>query len=228
MVVGRAQLAAGNCRSLREVAFHMLRQAILNGDLKAGAPLVETEIAKEMGISTTPLREALRMLELEGLVLSIPHKGTFVTELSEADLRDACEVRAALEAAAGYSAASKITPEQLMELRSLLEQAEAYITVRDYPAAHRTNARFHHLIWEASGNKRLINMLETMMDRIHAISIRLFKVPGQAEVSWGQHKEILDALESRDPQRTRELFFQHILAMSPLLSEERLDPEGSR
>ncbi len=224
MVVGRAQLATGSYRSLRELAFHSLRWAILSGDLKAGAPLVETELAKEMGISTTPLREALRMLEHEGLVRGIPHKGTFVTGLSEEDLRDACEVRAALESVAGYGAALRSTPEQVAELHSLLEQAAAQIAGCDYSAARSTNAKFHHLIWEASGNKRLIGMLETMIDRIHAISVRLFRVPGQAEVGWGQHREILDAIESGDSSRARELLFRHILAMIPHMSEP-LDPE---
>lgn len=224
MAMGRVQLALGSYRSLREVVFHTLRQAILSGDLPAGAPLVETELAKEMGISTTPLREALRMLELEGLVLSIPHRGTFVTKLSEADLRDACEVRAALEGMAGFCAASKITPEQLTELRSLLTQAEACIVARDYQTTYRTNARFHHLIWEAGGNRRLIGLLEMMVDLIRAISLRVFKVEGQPEINWRQHMEILRALESRGPERTQQLLFEHILSMVPLVSEVG-DPE---
>lgn len=228
MVGSRTRLRVSNYRSLREVAFHSLRQAILSGDLKTGAPLVETELAREMGISTTPLREALRMLELEGLVRGIPHKGTFVTGLSEDDLKDACEVRAALESVAGYSAASKITPEQLAEMRSLLEQARVCIAERDFAAAHNINARFHHRIWEASGNRQVVGMLEMMKDRIHAISARLFRVPGQAEEGWRQHKEILDAIESGDALQARELLFRHILAMIPHISSSLdLERQGS-
>ncbi len=213
MSLTQAHFGELNLRSLRQVAFQQMRSSILSGELKAGEPLLEVEIAKALGMSATPVREALRMLELEGLVLSIPHKGTCVREFSPEELAEACEIRAVLEGYAALRAAPKITPAQLDELRSLLQAAEPSIAAHDYAAAGSANTRFHEIIWEASGSRRLMSTLETMRDHIQAMRARVFAINGQAEVGFREHIDILEALESHNAPLAQEMLSRHIFAL---------------
>ena len=153
------------------------------------------------------------MLELEGLVLSIPHKGTCVKEFSPEELAEACEIRAVLEGYAVYRAAPRITPAQLQELQALMQEAQPFIAARDYAAASRANTRFHEIIWEASGKRRLMTTLWTMRDHLQAMRARVFAIEGQAEVGFREHTRILGALEAHDAQLAHELLSRHIFAL---------------
>ena len=109
---------------LRDVVFNTLRQAILRGELKPGERLMEIQLANKLGVSRTPIREAIRKLELEGLVLMIPRKGAEVAEITEKNMRDVLEVRKALEELAVQLACDKITKEEIEEMKKAAEDSK--------------------------------------------------------------------------------------------------------
>lgn len=116
---------------LRDVVFNTLRQAILRGELKPGERLMEIQLANKLGVSRTPIREAIRKLELEGLVLMIPRKGAEVAEITEKNMRDVLEVRKALEELAVQLACEKITAEEIEEMKKAAEEFRMILKNKD-------------------------------------------------------------------------------------------------
>ncbi|WP_455035748.1 GntR family transcriptional regulator, partial [Lachnoanaerobaculum gingivalis] len=128
---------------LRDVVFKTLRQAILRGELQPGERLMEIALSKKLGVSRTPIREAIRMLELEGLVLMIPRKGAEVAGITEKNLRDTLEVRRALEELAIELSCTKITDEELNELEQAEEEFVESIENKDIIDIARADEKFH-------------------------------------------------------------------------------------
>ena len=131
---------------LRDVVFNTLRQAILRGELKPGERLMEIQLANKLGVSRTPIREAIRKLELEGLVLMIPRKGAEVADISEKSLRDVLEVRRALEELAVRLTCEKITKAQIRELRESAEEFKKILRSSDITQIAEADVRFHDII----------------------------------------------------------------------------------
>ena len=131
---------------LRDVVFNTLRQAILRGELKPGERLMEIQLANKLGVSRTPIREAIRKLELEGLVLMIPRKGAEVAEITEKNLRDVLEVRKALEELAVQLACDKITEEEIAELKKCAAEFEESLDHNDITQIAEADVRFHDVI----------------------------------------------------------------------------------
>lgn len=160
---------------LRDVVFKTLRQGILTGDLKPGERLMEIHLADKLGVSRTPIREAIRMLELEGLVTMIPRKGAEVSNISEDDLRDVLEVRRVLDSLATKLACERITQEQKNEL---MDAADAFVRATksgDAIQIAQADVKFHDVILEASGNKRLIQMMNNLAERIYRYRLEYIK-----------------------------------------------------
>lgn len=128
---------------LRDVVFHTLRQAILRGELKPGERLMEIKLANKLGVSRTPIREAIRMLELEGLVIMIPRKGAEVADISEKSLRDVLEVRGALEELAVCLACKRIDQEQIAQLRQAAKEFQAVLGSEDVTRIAEADVAFH-------------------------------------------------------------------------------------
>ena len=153
---------------LRDVVFNTLRQAILRGELKPGERLMEIQLANKLGVSRTPIREAIRKLELEGLVLMIPRKGAEVAEITEKNLRDVLEVRCALEELAVQLACDRIDEEGVRELRAAAEHFRDVLDSDDITKIAEADVAFHDVIFTATDNRRLIQLLNNLRSRCTA------------------------------------------------------------
>mgnify|MGYP003299253459 FL=1 len=135
---------------LRDVVFQTLRQAILRGELKPGERLMEIQLANKLGVSRTPIREAIRKLELEGLVLMIPRRGAEVAEITEKSLRDVLEVRGALEELAVDLACERITEEDISKLKEAAKEFESTLSNEDVTKIAEADVKFHDIIYFAT------------------------------------------------------------------------------
>lgn len=185
-----------------------LRRAILSGALVGGARLVQADIAAQLGVSTTPVREALRDLAADGLIRIDPHRGAAVHELDLEELEDIYEIRKSLEPLAIRKAAARITDEQLTEAQRLLDLMEKS---KDSGVWVDLNWQFHSLIESAANSPRLATLLKTVQDASaqyvgHAIKI----VPGRSDEGNAEHQGIVDALRAGDGNKAAKILYAHL------------------
>ena len=160
---------------LRDVVFNTLRQAILRGELKPGERLMEIQLANKLGVSRTPIREAIRKLELEGLVLMIPRKGAEVAEITEKNMRDVLEVRKALEELAVQLACEKITAEEIEEMKKAAEEFRMILKNKDITEIAEADVRFHDIIYMATDNQKLILLLNNLREQMYRYRVEYLK-----------------------------------------------------
>ena len=204
------QLQVNEYLPLRDVVFQTLRQAILRGELKPGERLMEIHLAQKLGVSRTPVREAIRKLELEGLVLMIPRKGAVVAEITISDLEDVLEVRMALEELAVKHACRSITPEQLSQLYILAEEFRQTLYGDDVGACAQADMKFHEAIYAATGNGRLVQILNNLREQMYRYRMEYLKDRQSHSLLVKEHEEILHALEQRDEKKALEAISCHI------------------
>ncbi len=197
-------------KPLRELVLESIRDAIIKGTLKPGERLMEIQLAEELGVSRTPVREALRKLELEGFIVMVPRKGAYVADLSVKDIADVFEIRIALEGLAAALAAERITDEELelME-RSLIEKGEA-IVAGDLERLVQVDASFHETFYQASRNERLNAIINNLREQIQRFRSASLSYPGRNKKSLDEHHAILEALEARNVTLARQLAQEHI------------------
>lgn len=195
---------------LRDVVFQTLRQAILKGELQPGERLMEIKLAERLGVSRTPIREAIRKLELEGLVVMIPRKGAAVANITEKDTKDVLEVRRTLEMFAVEVACDRITEEQLEELKEAAKAFEASKGSMDVIRIAETDMKFHEIIYEATQNDRLVQMLNNLRENMYRYRIEYLKDPNYYDSLVGEHREILKAIETNDKESARIRMRNHI------------------
>ena len=204
------QLQMNEYLPLRDVVFQTLRQAILRGELKPGERLMEIHLAQRLGVSRTPVREAIRKLELEGLVLMIPRKGAVVAEITVSDLEDVLEVRLALEELAVKHACRRITPEQLREVERLAEAFRNTLDGDDVGACAQADMNFHEAIYEATGNSRLVQILNNLREQMYRYRMEYLKDRQSHRQLTQEHGEILQALRERDETSALAATVRHI------------------
>jgi len=198
-------------KPLREVVFEALREAIIQGRLEPGERLMEIQLAEEMGVSRTPVREAIRKLELEGFVVMIPRKGAYVAGISLHDITDVFEVRAALESLAAGLAAERITEKELEDLeRRLVEIAEVSNDSSDLNVVVERDTNFHDAIYKASRNKTLIQIVSRLQDQIQRFRSVSLAQPGRTKMAVHEHRQIVDAIANRDVELAQTLAREHI------------------
>lgn len=195
---------------LRDLVFHTLRRAILQGYLKPGERLMEIKLANRMGVSRTPIREAIRMLELEGLVVMIPRKGAQVAKITEKDLRDVLEVRMGLEQLAVKFATQRITDEQVEELFRASRQFGKAVREDNLTQIAEADVHFHDLVYKASGNDRLIQLLNNLREQMYRYRIEYLKVSAIRESLVKEHDILCEKLKERDVDGAREIMESHI------------------
>ncbi len=197
-------------RPLRELVLEAIREAIIDGTLKPRERLMEIQLAEELGVSRTPIREALRKLEMEGFIVMVPRKGAYVADLSIKDIADVFEIRSALEGLAASLAAERITDEELelME-RYLVEKAEA-IGANDMENLVTVDTKFHETIYQASRNERLTNIINNLREQIQRYRTTTLAYPGRMQESLDEHRAIVEALQARDTELARQLAGKHI------------------
>lgn len=189
--------------------YEMLKQAILSGELKPGRPLVETSLAAWCQVSRTPIREALRRLEQDGLVQR-SDRGLVVRERSPQEILDIYETRIALEAAAGRMAAERRTEHDVRLLRRLHERSNQ-ISVDDIPAVVEANRQFHRTVWQASHNESLFDLLDRLELHLARYPETTLAAPGRWDAARHQHEALVDAIEQRDPDAAYKVAFEHFV-----------------
>ena len=195
---------------LRDVVFNTLRQAILKGDLLPGERLMEIQLANKLGVSRTPIREAIRKLELEGLVIMIPRKGAIVAEITEKDLRDVLEVRTSLEVLAIELACVRITEEGLLELEEALNDFEKALSGKDVVLIAEKDVIFHDVVFNATNNERLIQTLNNLREQMYRYRLEFLKDFSHHERLRLEHQEIFATIKERNKERASKLIIEHI------------------
>lgn len=195
---------------LRDVVFQTLRQAILRGELEPGERLMEIHLAERLGVSRTPIREAIRKLELEGLVVMIPRRGAVVASITETDLKDVLEVRRALEILAAEVACERITQEQLKELERTAEEFYRLKNTEDVTKLAEADVNFHDIIYEATGNARLISLLNNLREQMYRYRLEYLKDKRSHEQLNQEHRRIYEGIRTGDKKMVAEAVCQHI------------------
>lgn len=196
---------------LRDVVFNTLRQAILRGEFKSGERLMEIQLANKLGVSRTPIREAIRKLELEGLVIMIPRKGAEVADITEKSLRDVLEVRKALEELAVQLACEKITQEELEELEQAGENFKKVLKrSKDITEVAEADVRFHDVIYMATDNQKLIHLLNKLREQMYRYRVEYLKNPDVHEQLTQEHEEIVYHIKRREKVEATAVTCQHI------------------
>lgn len=195
---------------LRDVVFNTLRQAILRGELKPGTRLMEIQLANKLGVSRTPIREAIRKLENEGLVHMTPRKGAEVAEITEKNMLDVLEVRKTLEELAIELACDRITEEQVEALHEAEEQFEQALETRDVTGIAEADVAFHDVIFAATDNQRLINLLNNLREQMYRFRVEYLKELENYPVLIAEHKQMIEAITGGEKQVARETIAKHI------------------
>ena len=196
---------------LRDVVFNTLRDAILTGKLVPGERLMENQLAEKLGVSRTPVREALRMLELENLVELVPRKGAQVLDMSEKDIVNILEVRSALEGLATSVACKKMSKEDLQQLKTMEVDFEKAVADNDVEHFVDIDEDFHDLIFAATENDKLINIFRNL--RIQLYRYRMAQAKNN-ETSMStivaHHRSIIRAIENHDAEEGASIAQGHI------------------
>lgn len=197
--------------SLRGRVFNRIREDILSGKYKQNEELRETAIAGELGVSRTPVREALRQLELEGLVSIIPNKGAYVTGITVKDIKDIYSIRSLLEGLCARWAADNITAEQLDELEEITYLTEFHAKKKHYDQVLELDNKFHEVLYSASDSKLLNHMLSDFHHYIQSVRKITIASDTRSLETNEEHKKILEALKSKDRDKAETLANEHIM-----------------
>ena len=195
---------------LRDVVFNTLREAILKGDLKPGERLMELQLASKLGVSRTPIREAIRMLEQEGLAVTTPRKGAEVAKMTLKDMEDVLEIRDALDELAVHIACQKITDEQLKQLEDVKELFEKNTQTNNVKNIAEADVSFHDVIYEATGNPKLVTLLNNLREQVYRYRVEYIKDPKNYPTLIAEHEAILDSLKNRDVKNAVEAMHVHV------------------
>ena len=186
---------------LRDVVFNTLRQAIITGEFAPGERLMEIALANRLGVSRTPVREAIRKLELEGLV---------VARITEKDLRDVLEVRCSLEELAAELAAERMDEEGQEKLDQALVEFESAIESGDNAAIADSDMEFHDIIFDATGNPRLIQIIGNLREQFYRYRLEYVKDTDYHIVLLNEHKELVNAIRAGKKEEARKIMKKHI------------------
>ncbi|MBC6696339.1 GntR family transcriptional regulator [Terrisporobacter mayombei] len=204
------KLNLDNYKPLRDVVFENLRTAILEGNLKAGQRLMEVQLAEQLGVSRTPIREAIRKLELEGLVVMLPRKGAYVANMSFKDLIDVLEIRATLEGLAASLAAERRNDEDVIKLEKVAKEFEEGVRNADIEVVLKKDVEFHENIFLMANNKKLYHLITSLWEQVHRFRV-MYVSNNEASLSLvDEHKRILDAIKNGDCELAKKYATQHI------------------
>jgi len=199
-----------NYKPLREIVFEHLREAIITGLLRPGERLMELQLAEEMGVSRTPVREAIRKLELEGLVIMVARRGAYVSDLSMRDIGETFEIRGALESLAAGLAAERISPEELEQLERTLVSIGECIETSDIQQIVALDEEFHAILFAASRNQRLSQIVSNLREQITRFRRTSLSTPGRFKAVFQEHKGIVEAISERNSSLAQTLAKEHI------------------
>ena len=196
---------------LRDVVFNTLREAILKGELKPGERLMELQLASKLGVSRTPIREAIRMLELEGLAVTVPRKGAEVAKMTEKDMEDVLQIRRALDELAVQLACDKMTEQQLRTLKMAARSFEESTRSRDVKKVAQADVAFHDAIYKSTDNPKLINMLNNLREQMYRYRVEYLKDESTYPALIAEHQKIYDGLKRKDKDYVVQAMSEHVV-----------------
>lgn len=211
---------------LRDVVFNTLRKAILTGELKPGERLMEIHLANRLGVSRTPIREAIHKLELEGLVTIIPRRGAEVAQITEKSMNDVLEVRRALDALCAELACDRITPEELNQLKKACEDFEIAVRTKDVQKIAQADVALHDIIVQATGNQRLIQLVLNLSEQMYRYRFEYIKDTSQHQNLIEEHRIIYQSIVNKEKETAAQAARTHIDNQKlAIMKQIRLDRE---
>lgn len=197
--------------SLRGRVFHRLREDILSGKYNEHDELKEVAIGEELGVSRTPVREAFRQLELEGLIQIVPNKGAYVTGITEKDVRDIYMIRSLLEGLCARWATEHITPEQMAEMEENIFLSKFHAEKGHYEQLAQLDNRFHEILYEACNSKMLEHPLRDFHEYVLRVRKRTLAEKNRGTKSNEEHEQIMEAIKAGDADRAEALANAHMI-----------------
>ena len=191
---------------LRDVVFNTLREAILKGELKPGERLMELQLASKLGVSRTPIREAIRMLEQEGLAVTMPRKGAEVAKMTLKDMEDVLEVREALDELAAKIACD----DELANLKTIKDEFKRSMDSGDVKKIAEEDVKFHDAIYEATNNAKLVSMMNNIREQMYRYRVEYLKDPKNYPMLVKEHDAIYRALEARNMELVTTEMHTHV------------------
>lgn len=195
---------------LRDVVFQTLRTAILKGDLKPGERLMELQLAAKLGVSRTPIREAIRMLEQEGLAITIPRRGAEVARMTEKDMEDVLQIRCSLEDLAVRVSCDKINAAELEELREAMEDFERQVETDNVSEIAKADVVFHDIIYKAADNPKLLVLLNNLREQMYRYRVEYLKDKSIYPRLVREHRHMYEALMNKDKETVAWVVEQHL------------------
>ncbi|WP_042277262.1 GntR family transcriptional regulator [[Clostridium] dakarense] len=210
-------------KPLRDVVFENLREAILEGKLKPGQRLMEVQLAEQLGVSRTPVREAIRKLELEGLVVMLPRKGAYVANMSLKDIIDVLEIRASLEGLAASLAAERINPDDIKKLEKISKEFEELTIASDVDTLLKKDVEFHECIFKATNNKKLHQLINSLWEQVYRFRVTYISDYDSSLSIVNEHKLILDAIKKGDNELAKKYAREHIEKAEQFMIERAMN-----
>lgn len=204
------KLNLDNYKPLRDVVFESLRKAIVEGNLKPGQRLMEVQLAEQLGVSRTPVREAIRKLELEGFVIMLPRKGAYVADMSVKDIIDVLEVRGALEGLAANLAAERMGEKEIEELKKASEALNEAMENEDLDEILKRDVEFHQRIFDAAGNKKLTQMINSLWEQVYRFRAGYMSDQNAMRGIKEEHEHLIDAIVSGEGEKASKCAKEHI------------------
>ncbi|MGL4282510.1 GntR family transcriptional regulator [Eubacterium aggregans] len=206
----RLSLDTSNCKSLREIVFETIRNAIIQGELKPGERLMEVQLASEMGVSRTPVRESIRKLELEGLVCMIPRKGAYVTHMSIKGLQEMMQIRRALEILVAELAAKNATEAEIEKMRKSNRGFEESAMKNDEEGIINYDVAFHETMYQSAKNDRLFQMIHSLREQMLRVRVEYVHNIDDKKPLIGQHESIVENIAKHDVKEAGRVAGYHI------------------
>ncbi len=203
-------LAMNDFLPLRDVVFNTLRQAILTGELKPGERLMEIHLANKLGVSRTPIREAIRKLELEGLVTMIPRRGAEVAQITGKSLQDVLEVRRSLDALCAELACERISDEEVLELEAACQAFKEATKTKDTRTIAAADVALHDIIVKATGNGRLVQLVNNLAEQMYRYRFEYIKDFSMHGALIEEHRIIFEAIRNKDKITAAQAAIKHI------------------
>ena len=196
--------------SLRGRVFQSIREDILSGRYEQNTELKEAAIGAELGVSRTPVREALRQLELEGLVTIIPNRGAYVNMITAKDVQDIYVIRSMLEGLCARWATQSITAEQLESMEETLCLSEYHTSKKNYEKLYELDSLFHEQLYEAGGSRILNHILSDFHDYVKMVRKATISTSSRSVTSTEEHRAIFEAIKEKDPDKAEALAKEHV------------------
>lgn len=197
-------------KSLTSIIFDRIREDILNDQYVTGSKIIEAKLADELGVSRTPVREALKQLELDGLVENIPNRGVVVKGISKQDIADIYTIRQAIEGIATTWCIERITVEELQELKEIFDLMEFYTFKKDVEKIAELNTRFHEVIYHSTKSRYLEHVLKDFQIFIKSTRNKSLRSVGRLEEALEEHRQIIDAIMAKDVEGAKSSIAYHV------------------